>query len=315
MTTTTGGSDLIAGNAASAIVRAAEQARLPSDVDDLVAKISALAEIDWKPFGSEGKDGDRIPHSAVGAAEDPALLLAEAPMNSFDAHFEQALALAKLAGSPPATPTSPRDAAHLLFGVPAKGVATWDVREGAERSKYQALARMTQVILRTGTSKSLLTIIFRDTAIGQHPEDFWATILSLQMGNKTTIPYTSGQYGHGAGMLLGFCEGGQVMISRRSPKLLKDGQEDYAGLTLVRKRMPSETGNVNPHYECLVSKRSGLPFAVAPSALANPQWHGLHRACVDYELPSTAFQFIYDSFDRFLPHPPLPYELRDERDS
>src|SRR5205085_12378394 len=101
----------------------------------------------------------------------------------------------------------------------------------------------------------------RDRGIGQHPADFWRTILSLQLANKADVPYMAGQYGHGSGMLLAFTNGGQVMISRRHPDLLADDQDDYAGVVAIRKRMPSETGRTNPHYECLVSARTGQPFA------------------------------------------------------
>lgn len=303
--------DLLTGKSAQAILHAADNVRLPGDFTDLITRIDEEVTIDWLPFG--GGDSGRIPHSALGAAEDPALLLAEPVMNSFDAHFEQAVQLAALGGNPPPVPRSPREAAHRFFGVPERGLAIWDSRKGEERKRHDRLAQMTRVILRNGSVKSTPTISFVDEAIGQHPSDFWTTVLSLHLANKADIPYTSGQYGHGAGMLLGFSSGGQVMISRRCPKLRAQDQDDYVGLALIRKRMPSETGRSNPHYECLVSKRTGKPLAFSPSVLANPQWHGLQRVCIDYELPSGAFQFIYDTFDHFLPHPPLPYELRDER--
>jgi hypothetical protein len=302
--------DLITGAKAQSLLRAAQAARLPGDFADLVDQIGAELAIEWKPFGG---GGGRVPHSALGAAEDPALLLAEPVMNSFDAHFEQAMRIAALGGDPPPQPSSPREAAHIFFGVPAEGLAAWDARRGEARKTHDQLARMTQVVLRNGTEKATPTIAFIDEAIGQHPCEFWSTVLSLQLGNKAEIPYTAGQYGHGAGMLLGFSSGGQVMISRRCPKLLDEDQDDLVGLVLIRKRMPSETGKPNPHYECLVSKRTGEPVAFDPSALANPQWHGLQRICIDYELASGSFQFIYDTFDHFLPHPPMPYELRDER--
>jgi hypothetical protein len=305
--------DLITGTAAQTILRKAEKARLPADFSEIVDLITAETEIAWKPFGSGGEDGGRIPHSALGAAADPALLLAEPVMNSFDALFELKMLLAALSGIPPKVPSSPREAAHLLFGIPDGGLAAWDARKGDARKSHDQIAALTQVILRLGSQPKSPTIAFVDQGVGQHPQDFWSTILSLQLGNKADISYTSGQYGHGAGMLLTFSEGGQIMVSRRHPKLLANGQEDYVGLALVRKRMPSQIKRANPRYEVLVSKRTSEPVAFAPSALTNPQWYGLQRICIDYELPKPSFQFIYDSFDQFLPHPPLPYELRDER--
>jgi len=304
--------DLITGPVAKSILRQAERTRLPSDFARVLRVLSENADITWKPFGG---DNARVPHSALGAASDPAHLLAEPVMNSFDALFELMMKLTELSGNPPSIPASPREAAHLFYAVPPQGLATWDARKGAAKRLHDKLAQLTKLILRRGSEAATPTITFWDEGLGQHPSDFWQTILSLQLGNKQDVPYTAGQYGHGAGMLLGFCNGGQVMISRRHPKLRGDGQDDYAGLVLVRKRMPSEARTVNPVYECAVSKRTGQPFAFAPTALSNPQWHGLQRICIDYELPKSSFQFIYDSLDYYLPQPPLPYELRDERNS
>ena len=302
--------DLITGSVGERILRLAERAHTPMEFAQVLQWLSDTADLTWKPFGG---DGGRVPHSALGAASDPAHLLAEPVMNSFDALFELEMALAALGGNPPTMPRSPREAAHLFYDVPISGLAAWDTRKGDARQVHDRIAQLSKVILKQGSLASTPTLVFWDQGIGQHPLDFWRTILSLQLGNKEDIPYTAGQYGHGAGMLLGFSSSGQIMVSRRHPKLRADRQDDYASLVLIRKRMPSEAGTVNPIYECAVSKRTGQPFAFAPSALANPQWHGLQRICLDYELPKHSFQFIYDSLDHFLPHPPLPYELRDER--
>jgi hypothetical protein len=302
--------DLVTGPAAAEILRAAERAHRPGEFARVLALLNQHADVAWRPFGG---DSSRVPHSALGAANDPAHLLGEPVMNSFDALFELKMLLANLEGDPPPVPGSPREAANRFYAVPAAGLAVWDARKGADRRHHDELAQLTQVVIRDGSRKSTPTFVFRDEGVGQHPLDFWGTILSLQQGNKINIPYTAGQYGHGAGMLLGFTEGGQIMISRRHPKLRSEGQDDYAGLVLIRKRMPEDTGNINPVYECAVSRRTKNPFAFDHTALANPQWHGLQRTCIDYELSKAAFQFVYDSLDHFLPHPPLPYELRDER--
>lgn len=307
--------DLISGEAGTRIMRLAEDAHTPEEFAALVELIESVAETSWKPFGwDERGESGRDPHSALGVASDPALLMAEPVMNSFDALFELELELrANSESALTRTPTSPREAAHLLFGVHPHGLAAWDTRRGEARKDKEAIAQLTQVLLLRGTQTRTPTIVFRDQGIGQHPADFWRTILSLQLANKVNLPFTAGQFGHGAGMLLAFTTGGQVMVSRRHPLLRAQGQEDHAGLVLVRKRMPSETGRKNPHYECLVSERTGRPFALLPLTMTDPNWFGLQRTCIDYELPNAAFQAVYDAFDYVLPHPPLPYTLRDER--
>jgi hypothetical protein len=307
---------LLTGQVAKRIMRLAEKAHTPGEFKELMDLISGEAEVEWRPFGWDGSnDGGRVPHSALGAAPDPMHLMVEPVMNSFDALFELEMGLRELGSAPLIDPRSPREAAHVLFGVHSDGMAAWDVRKGDERKHYEDLARLTLVKLLAGSRAATPTVMFRDQGIGQHPTDFWRTILSLQLGNKADVPYTAGQYGHGAGMLLAFTVGGQVMISRRHPKLLKDGQDDYAGLVLVRKQKPSEVGRVQPHYACLVSKATSKPFAFSPQALTDPSWHGLQRTCIDYELPQHSFQALYDAFDHFLSNPPLPYELLDERNA
>src|SRR5205085_6227966 len=82
--------DLITGPPAEQIVRLAQRSHTPADFDWLVGLFGGEAAIDWKPFGWDPRtdtDG-RDPHSALGAAADPGLLLAEPVMNSFDALFE-----------------------------------------------------------------------------------------------------------------------------------------------------------------------------------------------------------------------------------
>jgi hypothetical protein len=296
-------------------MRAAERAHTPDVFKELIGLISEEAPVTWRPFGWDGSDdgGGRVPHSALGAATDPVHLMAEPPMNSFDALFELEMRLRQLGSSPVPEPKSPREAAHVLFGVAREGLAAWDVRKGNARKLYEEIARLTRVRILHGSRAATPTLVFADDGIGQHPSDFWRTLLSLQLGNKADIPYTAGQYGHGAGMLLSFTTGGQIMISRRHPKLLREAQEDYAGLVLVRKRKPSEAHRIQPHYECLVSKDTDSPFAFSPTAMSNPSWHGLQRTCIDYELQQHAFTAIYEAMDHVLPCPPLPYELIDER--
>ncbi len=306
---------LLTGSTATKIARLAEIAHTHGEFMELVSLLSEAAPTRWRPFGWDGSDDEdgRVPHSALGAAPDPFHLLAEPVMNSFDALFELEMRLRQLGSSPPAIPQSPREAAHLLFGVDKDGMAAWDVSHGEAKKLYDKLAGLTLVKLLGGSRAATPTVLFRDRGIGQHPADFWRSILSLQLGNKQNIPYTAGQYGHGAGLLLNFTNGGQVMISRRHPSLLGSGQLDYAGIVPIRKRKPSEADTVQPHYEYLVSADTSLPFAVSPQALSEPAWHGLQRTCIDYELGSSSFQAIYEAMDHFLPNPPLPYELLDER--
>ncbi len=145
---------LLTGQAAGHILRLAERATTPAEFKQIVEMISTQAPVAWRPFGWDGsKDGGRVPHSAVGAAADPAHLLAEPVMNSFDSLFELEMRLKALGSAPSVSPASPREAAHLLFGVHADGMAAWDARRGEGRQLYEQLARLTLVKLVTRHSR------------------------------------------------------------------------------------------------------------------------------------------------------------------
>lgn len=309
---------VIRGKQGRALLRAAEKAVTPAQRDEVLKRLEDIVgPLEWRDFGGSG----RVAHSAIGATGDALHLAGEPIVNQGDGLIEMMRELARLEGDD-FDPQSPRDAAARYLGLPAGGMAEWNTRKGEARKRLEEVAQLSQLRVYAGSKKDEATLVYLDHGIGQHPTQFEGTVLSLQRGLKADIPYLAGQFGHGAGLTLNFSNGGQIIIGRRHPDLLEDDQDDLVGLTVIRKYRASEVGSVHPAYRYAVDSESGMPIAFEASALSDPRWHGLRRACIDYEIGAPANKIgdqasggLYYHLDNLLPCPILPYALRDERSS
>lgn len=301
---------VLTGKEAHNVLRLAEDAYLPGHFDNVVAQVEQIIGVPlrWKAIGG----GGRVAHSALGSAAEATHLLSEPVINFFDAALEMYHALAVKAGDT-YEPQSMAEAATRWLGVPEGGLPAWDTTAGDAKRVSDELARKSQILIRHGSKKETPTIVFLDNWIGQHPSRHEDTILSLQLGLKADTPFLAGQYGHGAAFTFAFTRGGQILISRRHPDLLDHGQDDLVGLSLVKLKMPSETGGSNPTYWYAVDPETEKPVAFSPQSLSNPSWHGLRRLCIDYELLKSSERDIYNALDHNINNPAMPYAIRDER--
>ncbi len=302
---------VLTGKEAANIMRLAEDAYLPSHYENIITQIEMQLgkALKWKPLGGEG----RVAHSALGSSGEATHLLTEPVINFNDAALDMKHQLALKAGDT-SVPKSMAEAANRWFGVPLGGLPVWDTAPGGtDRQAFMELAAKSRFIIRQGSTDKTPTIVFSDDWLGQHPADHEETILSLQKGLKADIPFLAGQFGHGAAFTFAFSNSGQILVSRRHPDLLAPGYEDLVGLSLVRRRMPSETGLANPGYFYAVCPDTDAPVAFYPDSLSDPRWHGLHRVCLDYEMQKTTRRAIYYALEYNICNPALPYAFWDER--
>jgi len=301
---------ILEGSEARNLVRLAEAAHLPEHLHEIQAQAERLlgAQLKWKPVGGEG----RVAHSALGSAAESTHLLSEPVVNFFDAGLEMAYLLARKAGDD-YQPQSIYEAAERWFEIPPGGLPAWDTRSGDALAAFRELARKSQLLVYPGSRQNTPTVVFLDYWLGQHPAHHEGTILSIQKGLKADTPFLAGQYGHGAGFTFAFSHGGQILISRRHPDLCPDGHDDLVGLSLVVRKMPSETRTANVTYWYAVDPDTDAPLAFRPSALGDPRWHGLRRTCIDYEMHKSTDRDIYAALDHNITTPALPYMFRDER--
>lgn len=171
--------------------------------------------LDEHDFGWEYLGQNDNNAGTVRMGSDPGEALTERITNAVDAVIERKV---KETGI---EPNSPREAVRELFGIPEgglEGLTNREVRELAEN----IIVRMKESGLE---DESRPTIEVRDKGIGQKPDDFPTTFVSLHEDNKITTHYLIGKYGQGGSNTFDFAEY-SIIISRST-----DG--DDIGWTIV----------------------------------------------------------------------------------
>lgn len=273
---------------------------------DIRAVISALPDANWRPLGDRANN-----YAPVNVGADAGDGWAEKVINGIDGILENEVELASDYDL-----FSPRAAAEKYLEVP--GGHVWNL----EVERRRPLAERLVVTVRPGTDKDP-TIVVEDAGIGQHPDRFPKTLVSLNESNKRDKLYLMGAYGWGGASSYAFCEY-TVYISRRDPRLLESGQADEVGWTIVRYNpLDQERFSKTGVYEYLVSP--GDPGEVRrfdPSALpaGHADWHGTIATLIDYRLGrySTAAAWepkesLWVIGNAVLFDPVMPFLLRDER--
>jgi len=192
-----------------------------ADIGDFIES----RDLAWKPLG--GRDNNV---GIVRSGSDPAQALTERITNGIDAILERAV---RESGTGLDSPDSPRTAVEEWFGLSEAGYGDmtkkW-VRETAEANL--------KVIMSEGADKDHPVIEIYDSGIGQKPENFPDTFLSLNEDSKIKKPYLIGKYGQGGSNTFDFCEyaiilsrdfeGGDIgwSIVRFNPRL--DTEEEYS---------------------------------------------------------------------------------------
>ena len=187
-------------------------------IEEIEALIALYPEAMWRPLGNREKN-----YPAVNVGSDPGDALVERITNGQDALIERAMARAGFDAF-----GSPRQAVETLFGIPGGRLS--NVKDTGRRDK---LARDLSVTCRDSGDKKRPTIVVEDHGIGQHPEDFPKTLLSLNEGNKEMRHELIGAYGQGGASVFAYTPY-SLFISRRDPDLLQANQRDEVGWTIVR---------------------------------------------------------------------------------
>ena len=273
---------------------------------DIETIIGSIPDANWRPLGDRANN-----YAPVNVGADAADGWAEKVINGIDAILEDEV---ELAGDYELD--SPRAAAEKYLDVP--GGHVWNLDD----DKRRPLAARLVVTMRSGTDKDP-TIVVDDAGIGQHPDSFHKTLVSLNESNKRDKLYLMGAYGWGGASSYAF-SAYTLYISRRDPRLLSPGQQDEVGWTIVRYNpLDQERFSKTGVYEYLVLP--GDPGAIRrfdPSALPadRTNWHGTIATLIDYRLGrySTAAAWepkesLWVIGNAVLFDPVMPFLLRDER--
>jgi hypothetical protein len=251
--------------------------------------------------------GDRENNAGpIEVASSPYSAIIERVTNAIDGMLE--MKASQQEGSP--TPTDPQTAAHEWFGVPMEGLS------GLLDNERFELAENIRVRFEESGVNESPTISVVDRGIGQHPNDFSSSILSLNASNKRGKPFLSGAYGQGGAATLRFADF-TIILSRRAPDLLQGDQEDSVGWTLIWKDDGDIYTDKTHSYKYLTDAAGEIPRFPA-NELIDPSWYGMHVRHVGYEFrkyskaitqPDGAFLL----FNSFLFDPVLPFLLEGTR--
>jgi hypothetical protein len=285
-------------------------ARSENEVGKIIDSEPQLSnEENWKPYGGYESNFNTINNQAKNSVA----ALAEKPINSIDALL---LKECKLRGIDPESkqaPRSMREAVEVFYGIKAA-----DFSDHADKERRRIAEHIW--IIAEGDKKRP-HIIIADAGEGQHPDDFENTFLSLHRGNKNKIPFVQGKYNMGGSGVLPNCGeyNYQLILSRRTPALLRKGQKDRWGFTLVRLHVATSSEYKNSWYEYFVGEDGGIAsFAGGPLSILpdnGPMESGSYIKLYNYYLPNPS-QITLDlwrDLNRVLHYPVLPLTLHETR--
>ena len=274
------------------------------DVEAFLEGIGAVSGNGWKWVPLGGRDNNA---GSVNLAVESGQALVERITNGLDAHIELQY---ELAGRP-AGLESPRSAVTRFWELDAGRLS----RESKQIAQFiNDMAPKTVVRAVGSTERGRSSVVVEDSGIGQHPEDFSKTLLSLGESNKINKPYLMGAFGQGGSSTFAYCPYSAI-ISRRHGNCL-DGKADLIGWTLVRKYDDDSLKVFR--YEYLVEENGGIP-TLDPDYLDSidlPFHSGTRFVHVAYDLGRLNARWSlvgYRYFDNLLFDPVLPYRLEDRR--
>lgn len=208
--------------------------------DEVQAMLDAegLASDDtkWTPYGDN--------ESFYGVVENqqahPIPALVEKITNGIDAILEKKVLQDLGDIRSPQAPQSVREALDRYFPQHRN----WDVGDARRRQ-----ARELQIVA-SGPRRDTSLLVY-DDGVGQTPDDFHKTFLSLLRGNKNDVHFVQGKYNMGGAGAIAFCGDRrfQLVASRRYDRSAP------LGFTLLRRHPPefaAAAGRKNTWYEYLV---------------------------------------------------------------
>lgn len=180
-------------------------------------------------------------------------------------------------------------------------------------------------LVATGTKSNPCYSVI-DKGEGQTPETMPKTLLGLFKSIKSEIPFVQGKFHMGGTGALRFCGENhiQLVISRRNPRILKPGESDKWGFTVVRrenprgKRRTSVYTYLAPGGEVLSFRAHSLPLLPSeyPQAFGkNLDW-GTYIKLYEYKIAGLKTNILFDLYyalSLLMPNIALPVRLFERR--
>lgn len=267
------------------------------DLDRWIREVEKdIGGVIWNPLG--GRDNNS---HTVEVATDPALALVERPTNCIDAMLDLK---AETLGE---TAETPHAAAAKWFNVPADGLS------GLSEEARRQLADNIQVSMLESGDSDRPTIAIEDKGVGQHPDDFLKTLLSIDGSTKLSKRHLMGVYNAGGSASYKFATRA-VIVSRRAPNLL-NGRADEIGVSIVKYEEPPN--RKIGRYVYLAARDGSIPrldLTEIPEV-----GHGTHVKLLEYQLKGYSASVekptnsLWQLFHSALPEPALPIRIIEQR--
>lgn len=266
----------------------------------------------WVPVGLERGNSGRIK-----LAGEPTNPIAERLVNGMEAIIELAR-LRELRVNPGAAmPVTPREAVLRYFGLPPLDTAERMEEEErrATRISVDKIRRSLAVHLDYERKTKQFAIVVRDKGMGQSPSRMHQTLLSLGQSDKADKPYLIGVFGQGGSSAFSACEY-SVIVSRRASDLLKPGEDNGVGWTIVRQVMPKDRRDF--YFAYLAASEAGAVPRLDDAAANKADFaHGSHFSHIKYDFggsESAVARLLYQALNHVLFNPVLPYDLYAMKD-
>ena len=276
------------------------------DVDVILAKYNLAVRPDlWRPYG----DNEAFYGVVENQQANPVPALVEKVTNGIDAILEKKVLED---GIDPRSPEAPQSLAEALDRY-FPNHKNWDLAQ-ARRERARDLQ-----IVASGPKMDTSLLIY-DDGVGQAPEDFPSTFLSLLRGNKNDVHFVQGKYNMGGSGAVVFCgtKRYQLIASKRY-----DGSKPL-GFTLLRQHPPhlvDAANRKNTRYEYLVidGEIPSVEIDELELGLEERKFRtGSFVKLYSYELPRGARSIISRdlnlSLNEFLFEPALPFLTVDNNE-
>lgn len=259
----------------------------------------------WRPYG----DSESFYAVVENQQAHPVPALVEKITNGIDAILEKKVREEGLDIRSPQAPRSVQDALDRYFPQHAN----WDLGDARRRQ-----ARELQIVA-SGPRRDTSLLVY-DDGVGQAPEDFPGTFLSLLRGNKNDVHFVQGKYNMGGAGAIAFCGDRrfQLVASKRYDR------RHPLGFTLLRQHPPElaeAAGRKNTWYEYLTfdGEVASIEIDELDIGLEGRKFRtGSLLKLYSYRLPEGARSIISRdlnlSLNEFLFEPALPFLTVDNNE-
>jgi hypothetical protein len=259
----------------------------------------------WIPVGRDRGNSGRVK-----LAGEPTGPIAERVINGIEAIIELERLLEIRDRPIAAMPPTPRLAVLRYFGLPRLDQIPAMDRDERREMQQRINAVRKKLAVHLTYEDHEFAFLVRDHGMGQLANRVHTTLLSLGHSDKVEKPYLIGVFGQGGSSAFSASRY-SVVITRRARDVLRGGERDSIGWSIVREIRPK--GTKDSYYAYLAEAEDGTVPSIDVRAAKKVVFEsGSHFCHIRYDLGRSGQQValrLYQSLNHLLFNPILPYDL------